>query len=165
MGAGFAGIAAAIVLRRAGFEEVTVLEAAEEVGGTWRDNTYPGCACDIPSHLYSLSFDLRPGWSRAYPGQAEIEDYLCDVVDRHGLRDLIRFGVTVAEMRWDEAEATWTVTTVDGEVLTADVVINGTGPLRARIARTSPDSTTSAAPCSIPRAGTTTTTSPVSGWR
>ncbi len=129
VGAGFAGIAAAIVLRRAGFEDVTVLEAADEVGGTWRDNTYPGCACDIPSHLYSLSFDLRPDWSRTYPGQAEIEEYLCDVVDRHDLRDIIRFATTVSEMRWDEREATWTVTTLDGEVLTADVVINGTGPL------------------------------------
>ena len=103
VGAGFAGIAAAIVLRRAGFEDVTVLEAADEVGGTWRDNTYPGCACDIPSHLYSLSFDLRPDWSRAYPGQAEIEEYLCDVVDRHDLRDIIRFATTVSEMRWDES--------------------------------------------------------------
>ena len=108
---------------------MTVLEAADEVGGTWRDNTYPGCACDIPSHLYSLSFDLQPGWSRAYPGQAEIEAYLCDVVDRHRLRDIIRFGVTVAEMRWDERTDTWAVTTTDGEVLVAEVVINGTGPL------------------------------------
>ncbi|MCU0310365.1 MAG: NAD(P)/FAD-dependent oxidoreductase [Acidimicrobiales bacterium] len=129
IGAGFAGIGAAIVARRAGFDDVTILERADDVGGTWRDNTYPGCACDIPSHLYSFSFDLEPGWSRAYPGQPEIEEYLRGVVERHGLSPSIRFGVTVRELRWDDASATWSVTAANGTVTTADVVVNATGPL------------------------------------
>lgn len=134
VGAGFGGLAAAIRLGRAGFHDVVVLEAADEVGGTWRDNTYPGCACDIPSHLYSFSFAPNPGWTRAYPTQPEIEAYLVDVADRFDVTPLVRFGATVAAMTWDEASTTWSVELTDGETLVADVVIVATGPLsRPRI--------------------------------
>lgn len=129
VGAGFAGIGAAIQLRRAGFGDVTILEQADEVGGTWRDNTYPGCACDIPSYLYSFSFEPNPDWTRAYPTQPEIEAYLVRTVDRNGLRPLIRFGTTVSELRWHDDTATWAVRTAEGDVLTADIVLNATGPL------------------------------------
>lgn len=129
IGAGFAGIGAAILLRQAGYTDVTVLEQADEVGGTWRDNTYPGCACDVPSNLYSFSFEPNPDWTRAYPSQPEIEEYLVRTVDRHNLRPCIRFGTTVTELRWDDDAGCWEVHTAGGEVLTADVVLNGTGPL------------------------------------
>ena len=82
IGAGFGGIGMAIRLRQAGVRDFVVIEQAAAVGGTWRDNTYPGCACDIPSHLYSLSFAPRAAWSRRYPTQAEIQQYLEDCVDR-----------------------------------------------------------------------------------
>jgi cation diffusion facilitator CzcD-associated flavoprotein CzcO len=129
VGAGFAGIGAAIVLRRAGFGDVTILEQADEVGGTWRDNTYPGCACDIPSYLYSFSFEPNPDWTRAYPTQPEIEAYLIRTVERHGVRPLIRFGTTVTDLRWHDESATWAVHTAEGEAIEADVVLGATGPL------------------------------------
>lgn len=129
VGAGFAGIGAAIALRRAGFHDVTILEAGDEVGGTWRDNTYPGCACDIPSDLYSFSFEPNPDWSRAYPTQPEIQAYLVRTVERHGLRRCLRLGTEVTELVWDDHSCTWTVHTARGDRLVADVVVNGTGPL------------------------------------
>src|SRR5688572_25051680 len=83
VGAGFAGLCLAIRLKRAGIHDFVVLEKEREVGGVWRDNTYPGCACDIPSHLYSFSFELNPNWSRMYPTQAEIRDYLRHCADKY----------------------------------------------------------------------------------
>ena len=95
IGAGFGGLAAAHALKRAG-EDFVVLEREQEVGGVWRDNTYPGCACDIPSHLYSLSFAPNPHWTQAFSPQAEIRDYLCAVARDHGLLAHIRFGTSAA---------------------------------------------------------------------
>ena len=86
IGAGFGGLAAAIKLRKAGFKRLAVLEKADRLGGTWRDNTYPGAACDVPSRLYSYSFALNPNWSRAYSGQPEIQRYMEEVADRPRLR-------------------------------------------------------------------------------
>ena len=86
IGAGFGGLGAAIRLRQAGWRDFVVLEAADDVGGTWRDNSYPGCACDVPSHLYSFSFAPNPTWSDTYSGQPEIWDYLRSCVDRFGIR-------------------------------------------------------------------------------
>ena len=99
VGAGFGGIAAAIELRRSGFEDVTILESAPELGGTWFYNDYPGAACDVPSHMYSFSFAQRRDWSRLCSPRQEILDYLREVVDDHGIRPLIRFSqrVTVVE--------------------------------------------------------------------
>jgi cation diffusion facilitator CzcD-associated flavoprotein CzcO len=129
IGSGFAGLGAAIKLQAAGLHTFTIYERAGQVGGTWRDNTYPGCACDIPSHLYSFSFELNPDWSRSYPPQPEIEAYLIRVADRHALWPHLRFDTGITEARWDDRTATWALHTGDGEVHPADVVLNGTGPL------------------------------------
>jgi cation diffusion facilitator CzcD-associated flavoprotein CzcO len=108
VGAGFSGLCAGIALKRAG-QSFVILEKAAGVGGTWRDNTYPGAACDIPSHLYSYSFEPNAGWSRAYGGQPEILAYLERCADKYGLRPHLRFGAHVDRARWDERTATWTV--------------------------------------------------------
>ena len=90
VGAGFGGVGAAVMLRRAGYDDVTVFERGERVGGVWNHNTYPGAACDVPSHLYEFSFEPNPRWSRRYAPQAEIQAYLEDVARRHGVLDRIR---------------------------------------------------------------------------
>src|SRR6476469_8618540 len=115
IGTGFAGLGMAIQLRRDGREDFVVLEKAHDVGGTWRDNTYPGCACDIQSHMYSYSFALNPAWTRSFSPQREIWDYLRGITERYRLRDHIRFGVEVTGARWDAAERRWHVDTSDGE--------------------------------------------------
>src|SRR5438309_5070424 len=97
VGAGFSGLAAGVYLRRAGVTDFVILEKAGAVGGTWRENTYPGAACDVPSHLYSYSFEPNPKWSRAYGGQAEILAYLDHVADKYQLRSHLRFGRHVNE--------------------------------------------------------------------
>lgn len=129
LGAGFSGLCMAAQLQRAGFRDFTIYERAHEVGGTWRDNTYPGCACDVPSHLYSYSFALEPDWTCAYSSQPEIERYLIGLTDRLALRAHIRFGTEIAELRYDPGSCTWTLCSSDGERFVADVVVSGTGPL------------------------------------
>ena len=129
MGAGFGGIAAAIELQRHGFEDLTILESAPELGGTWFYNDYPGAACDVPSHMYSFSFAQRRTWSRLCSPRQEILDYLREVVDDHGIRPLIRFSQAVANARFDEAGARWQLTTDTGETYDADAVILATGQL------------------------------------
>jgi cation diffusion facilitator CzcD-associated flavoprotein CzcO len=128
VGAGFGGIGVGIRLREAGLTDFVILERASTVGGTWRDNTYPGCACDVPSHLYSYSFAPNPGWSRGFSGQQEIWRYLEDVADRYRVRGHIRFGTEVTEARWDGAASRWRLQTARG-ALTADVMIVAAGPL------------------------------------
>ncbi|HMD47055.1 MAG TPA: NAD(P)/FAD-dependent oxidoreductase [Acidimicrobiales bacterium] len=128
VGTGFAGIGMAIRLRRAGREDFVVLERADDLGGTWRDNSYPGAACDIPSHLYSFSFALNPNWSRAYSPQPEIQRYLRTCVDRFGLGRHLYFGHEVLEATWDEVSSRWTVRTPGGE-LTCRVLVWASGPL------------------------------------
>jgi cation diffusion facilitator CzcD-associated flavoprotein CzcO len=127
VGAGFGGIAAAALLRRAGFADVTVLEKADRVGGVWRDNTYPGCACDIPAPLYSYSFAPNPDWSRRFPPRSEILAYLEHCVADLGLTGAIRFGATVTEARWTGSH--WKITCADGTVLAADLLIPAMGQL------------------------------------
>jgi cation diffusion facilitator CzcD-associated flavoprotein CzcO len=129
VGAGFSGLAAGIGLVREGIDDFVILEKGDGVGGTWRDNTYPGAACDIPSHLYSYSFAPNPTWSRAYGGQREILAYLEHCADTFGLRPYLRFNTRVTGARYDEATATWSVTTESGEVLTARALILGNGAL------------------------------------
>lgn len=129
VGAGFSGLCAGIQLRKAGIEDFVILEKADGVGGTWRDNTYPGAACDIPSHLYSYSFEPNPAWSRAYGGQAEILAYLEHCATKYGLRPHLRFGARVASAAYDDAAATWTVRTQSGEVYTARTLVLGNGAL------------------------------------
>ena len=128
VGAGFAGLGAAIRLLQSGERDLVVLEKADRIGGTWRDNTYPGCTCDVPSVLYSFSFAPNPSWSRAFSPQPEIWDYLEDCVDRFNLRPFLRLGVEVTEAAWDVATQRWQVGTSDGP-LTADVLVLASGPL------------------------------------
>jgi len=129
VGAGFGGIAAAIELRRHGVTDIQILEKASDLGGTWFYNSYPGAACDVPSHLYSYSFDQRRDWSRLCSPQAEIHDYLKDVAGRFGIEQLIRTRVTVTGCSWDETACAWTVRTADGEELAADALVLATGQL------------------------------------
>jgi cation diffusion facilitator CzcD-associated flavoprotein CzcO len=129
VGAGFGGIGLAIRLREAGIETFTILERADSIGGVWRDNTYPGLTCDIPSHLYSLSFEPNPDWSRLYAPRDEILAYQERLVTKHGLMRHIRLATAVARADWDEADGVWRVTTEDGEVIEADVFVCATGQL------------------------------------
>ena len=109
IGAGISGIGAAVRLLGEGCRDFVVLEKAESIGGTWRDNTYPGCACDVPSALYSYSFAQRHDWSRVFAGQAEILDYLRDVTEQHGLAPWLRFGEAVSVAHWDADAGHWRV--------------------------------------------------------
>ena len=129
IGTGFAGIGMAVALQRSGRNDFVLLERAGDVGGVWRDNSYPGAACDVPSHLYSFSFAPRPDWSRVFATQAEILAYLRDCADRFKLRPHMRFHAEVSAARWDEAEACWEVTLRDGERLRARVLVAGMGQL------------------------------------
>ena len=129
VGAGLGGLAAAIRLRASGVESLLVLERAMEVGGTWRDNVYPGCACDVPSHMYSFSFEPNTEWTRPYPQQAEIQNYILRVTDKYQLRPLIRFGTEVTALRWMSESACWQVEVAGGKPLQARHVVLATGPL------------------------------------
>ncbi|MEY9948233.1 flavin-containing monooxygenase [Kitasatospora sp. GAS1066B] len=128
IGSGFGGIGAGVRLRRAGITDFVILERADAVGGTWRDNSYPGCACDVPSHLYSFSFALNPDWPRSFSGQGEIRAYLERVTDTFGLRPHLRLNHEVTEARWEAERTRWRVTTTGGE-WTADALVSATGPL------------------------------------
>jgi cation diffusion facilitator CzcD-associated flavoprotein CzcO len=127
-GSGFGGLGMAIRLKQAGIEDFVILERAQDVGGVWRDNAYPGAACDVQSHLYSFSFAPNPGWTRSYSPQAEIHAYLRDCVERFGLRPHLRFGHTVQDASWDDDQQHWRIETSRG-VFTADVFICGVGAL------------------------------------
>ena len=129
IGAGPGGITAAHLLRRNGIEDFVILERAWDVGGTWRDNTYPGCACDIPAALYSFSFAPAGDWSRRYPSQAEIQRYLLDCVDRFGVRPHLRLGTTLAEATHDETTGLWRLRTEAGDSLSARVLMLAPGTL------------------------------------
>lgn len=128
IGSGFGGLGAAVRLRREGITDFVVLERADSVGGTWRDNSYPGCACDVPSHLYSFSFAPNPDWPRTFSGQEHIRAYLEHVTDTFGIRPHIRFHHEVLTARWDADELRWWIET-SGGTLTADVVVSAAGPL------------------------------------
>ncbi|GGV86113.1 Baeyer-Villiger monooxygenase [Streptomyces griseoloalbus] len=128
VGSGFAGLGAAVRLRREGITDFVVLERAGSVGGTWRDNSYPGCACDVPSHLYSFSFAPNPDWPRSFSGQEHIRAYLEHVTDVFELRPHIRFDSEVKRMVWDGERLRWEIETSSGR-LSADVVVSATGPL------------------------------------
>ncbi|RDI44960.1 flavin-containing monooxygenase [Nocardia mexicana] len=126
VGAGFGGIGLAIKLREAGFDDLVILERADDLGGTWRANTYPGCACDVPSHLYSYSFAPNPNWSRTYGRQSEILDYIRGVATEHDVVRSIRFGAELLDARWDDDESLWRIETAQGR-LTADFLISAAG--------------------------------------
>ena len=128
VGSGFAGIGCGIRLKQAGITDFVILERADDVGGTWRDNTYPGCACDVPSHLYSFSFEPNPRWSRTFSPQPEIWDYLRHCSTKYGIDPHVRFNHTVTEAAWDEDEQVWQIETDHGS-LSADFFVSGVGAL------------------------------------
>jgi len=129
VGAGFGGLGMAHALREAGIGDITVLERSAEVGGVWRDNTYPGAACDVPSPLYSWSWAPNPGWSRRYGTQSEFLSYLRRAAEQDGLTELVRTGVDVKALEYDESRCRWRVTTGAGDTLEADVVVSAVGQL------------------------------------
>ena len=128
IGSGFSGMGMAIRLLEEGMEDFVVLERADDVGGTWQANRYPGCQCDIPSHLYSFSFAPNPDWSRTYSKQAEIWDYMRRVAEDYGVMPYIRFEHEVTGAQWDEEAQHWSLASSRGEI-TADVVVAGIGGL------------------------------------
>ena len=128
LGAGAGGIVMGIRLVRAGYD-FTIYEKSDGVGGTWRDNTYPGAACDVPSHLYSYSFAPNPWWSRTYATQPEILAYLERCTDQFGVRPHVRTRTAITEARWDDAAQQWELTAASGEQFRADVLVSGLGML------------------------------------
>ena len=129
IGSGFAGLGMAIRLKKAGYHDFVILEKDDDLGGTWRDNKYPGCACDVPSHMYSFSFELNPDWSRMFSPQEEIWAYLRRCADKHGVTAHIHYGSAVERMEWDDAERRWHVTTTSGDVYTTRAIVSGSGGL------------------------------------
>ncbi len=128
IGAGFAGIGMAIRLKQEGEHDFVILERADMIGGTWRDNSYPGCAVDVESHLYSLSFAPNPNWTQVYSPQGEIWDYQLRLADQHGLDPHVRFGHEVTGADWDDDAGLWHVQTSAGAV-DARFLVSGMGPL------------------------------------
>jgi len=128
VGGGFAGVGAAVLLVRAGYSDVTIFERGERVGGVWAHNTYPGAACDVPSHLYEFSFEPNPRWSCRYAPQAEIQEYLEAVARRHGVLERVRTGTEVTRARWEEERGKWQLQTSAGS-FEADIVITACGQL------------------------------------
>ncbi|MDN5895253.1 MAG: NAD(P)/FAD-dependent oxidoreductase [Nocardioides sp.] len=129
IGAGFGGLGTGIDLLRAGFDDVTILEKSDGIGGVWRENTYPNAACDVPSSLYSWSFAANPTWGHRYSRQPEILDYIETRAQEHGIVDRVRTGVEATSASYDEATARWTVETSDGERLECDVLVPALGQL------------------------------------
>ncbi|MCP9623284.1 NAD(P)/FAD-dependent oxidoreductase [Nocardia otitidiscaviarum] len=128
VGSGFSGLGMAIRLSQQGHNDYLVLERGHDVGGTWRDNTYPGAACDVPSQLYSYSFALNPDWSRSFSKQPEIQRYIQGVADKYGVRDRHIFGCEMTGAQWNDAAARWEIQTSQG-AFTADILISAVGAL------------------------------------
>ena len=129
VGTGFSGLGMAIQLRKQGRDDFVILEKADEVGGTWRDNAYPGCACDIQSHMYSFSFEQNPNWTRSFSPQPEIWDYLRRVAKKYDLYRHVRFGQEMTGARWDSDEHRWHVATRGGDGFAGKYLVNGVGAL------------------------------------
>lgn len=129
IGAGFGGLGMAIQLLRAGFTQFTIFEKAADIGGVWRENTYPGAGCDIPSPLYSYSFAPNPDWPRRYSGQRDILAYLRRTAEKYRLADHLRLNTEVTEAVYDEETARWHITTSAGDTVTADVLVPAVGQL------------------------------------
>jgi len=123
VGAGFAGIGMGIELKRHGRESFVIIEQADDVGGTWRDNRYPGVSCDIPSHLYSFSFRPNPAWSRIFAEGREIHEYLRSCVREEGLGDHLRLNCPLLEARWSDDDALWLVRTTQGDFSAANLIV------------------------------------------
>ena len=128
VGTGFSGLGMAIRLTQEGEDDFVLLERAGDIGGTWRDNTYPGCRCDVPSHLYSFSFAPNPNWSSTFSPQPEILDYLKDCAHRYGVMPHVRFHTELESASWDDDRGLWEIETSQGPI-TADVLVAAQGPL------------------------------------
>jgi len=126
IGAGIAGVGLGVRLLQAGIEDFVICERNESVGGTWYEHDYPGCACDIPTHLYSYSFARNPNWSRLFPRQHEILSYVRDTADRYGVTGHIRFGWEMEHAGWDEQAGVWRVRASGGE-LECDLLVSAIG--------------------------------------
>jgi cation diffusion facilitator CzcD-associated flavoprotein CzcO len=129
VGSGFAGLGMAIALKKEEKHSFVVLEKAQQLGGTWRENHYPGCACDVPSHLYSFSFEPNPRWSRSYAPQPEILQYLEHCADKYGIRSHIRFNTAMKSAHFDDDAQVWRIRTGDGTLITARWLVSGIGAL------------------------------------
>lgn len=129
VGAGFSGIGMGIKLLEAGIRSFLIIEKSAEIGGTWWDNHYPGCACDVPSHLYSFSFEPSTEWTRMYSGQKEIHEYLKQCVEKYGLRAHMRLNSKFCEAVWDASAGVWNAKTADGSRIRAQVLVSGMGAL------------------------------------
>ncbi|WP_406236175.1 flavin-containing monooxygenase [Nocardia sp. NBC_01009] len=129
IGAGFAGLGMALELRRAGVDDFIILERATDLGGVWRENTYPGAACDVPSPLYSWSFEPKSDWPRRFSEQRDIHEYMRGVAEKHDLQRHIEFGTEVTDAEFDEQTGSWTVSTADGARRTAEILIPAVGQL------------------------------------
>jgi len=128
IGAGFAGLGAGIRLKMKGDSSFVIFEKAEEIGGTWRDNTYPGCGCDIPSLLYSYSFEPNPKWSRAFSKQAEILEYMKSCAEKYQMYEHIQFNSKITKAQFNNETGRWTITEKNGQETTARVLISAVGP-------------------------------------
>jgi cation diffusion facilitator CzcD-associated flavoprotein CzcO len=129
IGSGFSGLCLGIQLRRAGIHSFTIYEKSDRLGGTWRENTYPGAACDVPSFLYCFSFEQKTDWSRKWSPQEEIRTYMADCAQKHDLLRHLRFGTEIAAARFDDSTATWHLRTSNGEEIVADVLVSAVGQL------------------------------------
>ena len=133
IGSGFGGLAASIKLRKAGIDNFVMFERASELGGTWRDNTYPGCRCDVASNLYSLSFARNPNWTNSYSYQPEIQQYLLDVAKKFRLRDLIKFNHEVLDITYNADKKLWDLKTKHGDFEARNVILAAGGLAEARL--------------------------------
>lgn len=127
IGAGMTGILMTIKLREAGYSDLTIIEKSDRVGGTWRENTYPGVACDVPAHMYTYSFEPNPEWSHRFAFGAEIQEYFERVASKYGVTNSVRFNESVTSAIYNEGK--WTVETSTGDSMVVDFVINCTGIL------------------------------------
>jgi cation diffusion facilitator CzcD-associated flavoprotein CzcO len=129
IGAGFGGIGLGIKLKESGLNDFVILEKSDQVGGVWRQNCYPGAECDVPSHLYSFSFEPHADWPHAYAIQADILDYLIHCTRKRGIEPHIRYGAEVADARWDDTSRHWILRTSDGRSFEAQSLVTATGQL------------------------------------
>lgn len=129
VGAGLAGLGTGIELKKQGLTDFVIFEGEDGVGGSWRTNTYPGCACDVPSHLYSYSFEPNPYWPEAFSRQEHIRQYIEHCADKYGMKPFIRFRTRVEDASWDEGKGRWIIRTSDGGVTEARVFVPATGAL------------------------------------
>ena len=129
VGAGLAGLGVGIELKKQGLTNFVIFEGEDGVGGSWRTNTYPGCACDVPSHLYSYSFEPNPHWPEAFSKQEDIRQYIEHCANKYGMKPFIRFSTRVMDASFDEKIGRWIITTSDGQVTQARVFVPATGAL------------------------------------